>query len=182
MKQTDDRIVSVLRWYAAQAERTLAPLPRDKHKLHMLAGMFTEMAEFVDLFKKSLAYGKTYTVQQVEEEWADVMWYAVNYKPSDNELRYELILIYLSSTTMEVSNASIIKWITDDMLHSYRRVVKYNDIALFIAEWINLANFAGIDWEGALHRNIAKLKVRYPEKFDSGKAIDRNLDEEKKVL
>lgn len=185
MKQTNERIVEVLSWYEQQAERTLAPLPPDQHRLHILAGIFTEMAEFVDLFKKSLAYGKSYSVQQVEEEWADAMWYAVNLYPSEDygqRLNYEHILYHLADTAMEVSNTSIIRWVTDDMVEAYRRIVFGEGTSRFIAEWINLANFAGIDWEGALHRNIAKLKVRFPDKFNSGLAIDRNTDREKEVL
>jgi|SRR5882672_1437074 len=34
----------------------------------------------------------------------------------------------------------------------------------------------------AHERNIAKLKVRYGDKFDSHKALNRNLEEERKAL
>lgn len=37
-------------------------------------------------------------------------------------------------------------------------------------------------WNGDLEKNIAKLKVRYPEKFTKKDAINRNLDKERKVL
>lgn len=48
-----------------------------------------------------------------------------------------------------------------------------------------VANFCtqnDINLEGILQTNINKLRMRYPEKFSSEKAIDRNLGEERKVL
>ena len=41
---------------------------------------------------------------------------------------------------------------------------------------------AGYTMEEAMLRNIAKLRARYPEKFDEGRALERNLDTERKIL
>ena len=38
------------------------------------------------------------------------------------------------------------------------------------------------DWDEIRERNIAKLKARYPDKFDSDKAINRNTEIERKIL
>ena len=38
------------------------------------------------------------------------------------------------------------------------------------------------DFEDAMERNINKLTVRYPNKFTEEKALNRNLEEERKVL
>lgn len=46
----------------------------------------------------------------------------------------------------------------------------------------NLCRLMEIDFEKTLENNINKLKVRYPEKFNSEKAINRNLNEERKEL
>jgi NTP pyrophosphatase (non-canonical NTP hydrolase) len=40
----------------------------------------------------------------------------------------------------------------------------------------------GTDFEMEMTRNINKLRARYPEKFESHKAENRNLDEERKIL
>ena len=48
-----------------------------------------------------------------------------------------------------------------------------------------LANFCydhNIDLEQVMATNIAKLKARYPDKFTSDKAINRDLDTERKIL
>ncbi len=41
---------------------------------------------------------------------------------------------------------------------------------------------AGLTLEEAMERNVAKLKTRYPEKFEAAKAIERDLDAERRTL
>lgn len=45
-----------------------------------------------------------------------------------------------------------------------------------------LCEWLGCTHEELMERNIDKLKVRYPEKFTSDKAINRDLESERKVL
>lgn len=45
-----------------------------------------------------------------------------------------------------------------------------------------LARALGFTFEDAKARNIAKLKARYPEKFTEAEALNRNLEQERKVL
>jgi len=40
----------------------------------------------------------------------------------------------------------------------------------------------GVDFKDVMEKNIAKLEARYPEKFTSEKAINRDLDKERKIL
>lgn len=53
------------------------------------------------------------------------------------------------------------------------------DLMWYIA---NLCNLHGWDLREIMHTNISKLQARYPEKFDSDKAINRDLDKERKIL
>lgn len=46
----------------------------------------------------------------------------------------------------------------------------------------NLARMLNLDIEKLLENNIAKLTVRFPDKFTEEKALNRNLDSERKVL
>lgn len=45
-----------------------------------------------------------------------------------------------------------------------------------------LLDEAGADWDEVLHRNIAKLKARFPEKFTQEAANVRDLKTERKIL
>jgi hypothetical protein len=40
----------------------------------------------------------------------------------------------------------------------------------------------GGNWDDILNRNIEKLKARYPDKFDTERAITRDLDTERAIL
>lgn len=65
--------------YQKLAPRTLSYLSsQEENDLHMVLGMFTEVAEIADVFKKSLAYDKKIDWVNVKEEIGDVMWYIAN--------------------------------------------------------------------------------------------------------
>jgi len=53
------------------------------------------------------------------------------------------------------------------------------DLLWYIAEALNAL---GVTMETVMHQNIAKLKVRYPEKFSSDDALNRDLEQERKAL
>ncbi len=53
------------------------------------------------------------------------------------------------------------------------------DCFWYLSELCSINEF---DIEGILDRNIKKLRTRYPDKFTSDKAINRNLDAERAVL
>lgn len=40
----------------------------------------------------------------------------------------------------------------------------------------------GVGFEDTLHKIISKLKARYPDKFDSNRAINRDIDNERAIL
>jgi NTP pyrophosphatase (non-canonical NTP hydrolase) len=90
---------------------------------HAAMGMVTEAAEFLDVLKKHIYYGKTIDKVNLAEEIGDLCWYMA---------------------------------IACDELH------------------VNL--------EDIMETNIAKLKARYPNKFTSEDAINRNLETERKIL
>lgn len=53
------------------------------------------------------------------------------------------------------------------------------DLMWYISEFANHYNY---DLEEILETNISKLQKRFPEKFTSEDAINRNLDAERKIL
>jgi NTP pyrophosphatase (non-canonical NTP hydrolase) len=53
------------------------------------------------------------------------------------------------------------------------------DLCWYISEFCNINNF---DLRDILANNIKKLQTRYPEKFNADKAINRDLNAERKIL
>jgi hypothetical protein len=58
---------------------------------------------------------------------------------------------------------------------------KKNISSLMIKIYI-LSTYLNFDFYQSLTNNINKLMVRYPEKFDTDKAINRDLETERKRL
>lgn len=68
--------------YSELAKRTDAPMGDtypNLHAVHMVMGISTEAGELVDVYKKSLAYGKPIDVANEKEEIGDLMWYIANH-------------------------------------------------------------------------------------------------------
>lgn len=157
---------------------------------HIILGIISEYGEMADAYKKHLAYGKELDKVNVLEEWADALWYLVNYytliekevpTPDENylikyqnkveEIPADLIfysLLYLSFQESEMA-------LDGEMLSL--------DISLnrHFALGIQLG-FTKEELYKALENNINKLKVRYPEKFTEDLALNRNLEQERKEL
>ena len=91
--------------------------------LHASLGVVTESAEFADVIKKHVYYGKPLDKLHLKEELGDILYYCA---------------------------------IAADAL--------------------------GIDLDSAMEANTAKLRKRYPEGFESSKAITRDVVAEYKAM
>lgn len=176
--------------YQKLAKRTCPDLGSlEKNLLHMRLGIITEVGEVLDIFKKNLAYGKPIDKVNLGEECADVAWYLVNVASFEN--------IELNDTTLNTSIIGDIKSETGAELILYRLLSMLNNIHYnfkIIAEndkqvIINCLRVLksvcednNIDFQQCLYKNIEKLQIRYPDKFDADLALNRNLDAERKVL
>jgi len=58
-------------------------------------------------------------------------------------------------------------------------IEELGDIAWF---WAGACSILGINASDVLYKNIKKLESRYPEKFTEEKAINRDLESERKIL
>jgi len=169
--------------YINLASNTLVELPLEEHLLHMNLGFKTEKGEFLDVFKKHLAYGKEIDWVNVGEELADYCWYiagvfhAIGIKDEilDN-LEEELAKSkgrYDESTDAKRSSPVII---------AYNFAEKFKGDINDVIHISVYCEYADLDFWQILTNNIEKLKVRFPEKFNQDKALNRDLDSERKKL
>lgn len=179
--------IQTLAEYQQLASRTCPDLgTNQRNELHMWLGIVTEIGETLDIFKKFIAYNKSMDLINLGEELADQCWYAAN-----NSLRVAEPLIepdFLTEVTLlltpnEIGSIAATKeevacYLYTDFLdssqeHNCQRVF---DIAFTICDLYE------IDFWQALTNNIAKLQVRYPEKFTNEAALNRDLDAERVEL
>jgi len=178
--------------YFKECPRTLAPLDSyEMNVLHMTAGIITEIGELIDPFKKNLAYGEKVDIVNVGEEIADVMWYVCNnviLAEVEKEMIFPIEEPTLENCEKLFKMKSLLKDTPTEITLQLGVAIAVNDRnhftdpnnvfkALFIIAYVN-----GIDFYKQLDKNINKLKARYPDKFDSDKAINRNLEVERKTL
>lgn len=101
--------------------------------------------------------------------------------PSLNSLDIDMIHMILGIQTESAELADILKkniaygkpidWI------NYEEEI--GDLMWYI---INLCRMTGFNLEDILDKNIAKLRQRYPDKFTTNLALNRNLDAEREIL
>lgn len=161
--------------YQVLAKRTCISLGSlEKDLLHMRLGIFTEIGEILDIFKKELAYKKPIDVINLGEEIADVAWYLVNLatfkeqqiKNVTNFQKYFEGDDWLDCLTFTDINLQDEEYNIDDVLGLLEHI----------------SNVHNINFYECLYKNIEKLKVRYPDNFSEERALNRDVDKEKTVL
>lgn len=149
---------------------------------HMVLGMNTEIVELREAIRNKDSVN-------IQEELSDFLWYFCNYK------NFRGYSEYIYEEQELTSNYAIIYKLYDrvsQLQDLIKKFVAYNkeintEIELFLLNEIyqyilTIAYSYGVDIEDGLEKNIAKLKKRYPEKFDENLAINRDLETERKIL
>jgi NTP pyrophosphatase (non-canonical NTP hydrolase) len=173
--------ISSLEEYQKLASRTCADLKKNKiNNLHMKMGLITELAEAIDVYKKKIAYNKDIDYVNLQEELiGDVLWYAVNYCRINKITLPSLPESLLESQKPFYTDEQYVTHIIN-MVKLATKPKK--NISNIITRIYILSTYLNFDFYQSLTNNINKLMVRYPEKFDTDKAINRDLETERKRL
>ncbi len=154
--------------------------------LHMDLGIITEIGEFLDIFKKHLAYGKPIDYINVLEEASDQIWYLTNKLriefSGDNE---DYIKNQLETAQYRCDNLPELYLSIEDVCESYLEFSKYvkdNEYQENISFIYSVCKALGLNLFDGLQKNIDKLKIRFPNKFTQENALNRDLEAEYKVL
>lgn len=173
--------------YQIAASRTCVSLATTElDARHMKMGVMSEIGELIDAYKKELAYGKTIDLVNISEEWADVAWYLAN---EANRLNITLKEEPFTDTELYIFEKESEDIDIEDMLWDFGLNFKKSQHdnsreiqdGFIMWEWLGTHIFK-IDTNKALENNIAKLKARYPDKFEQSLALNRNLEAERKEL
>lgn len=148
--------------------------------IHMVLGIYSEVFE-----ELGYAVEKQDKIN-IAEELADTQWYAVNYcNIWDIQLPSEIII---DTTVDEVEYFVSFGKIADldKKLLAYGKEVNLQqriDCILNILYFTEcVAKHHSIDMDLARTNNIAKLKLRFPDKFTEENAINRDLEKEREIL
>ncbi len=172
--------------YQKQSKRTCPSLGSLKlDSAHMVLGMNSEIVEMQEALKMK-------DLVNLSEELADFSWYTANYC-TFRELDYSFIASYMTGTKTGLNSNGLVNALYKEVslfqdqvkkFIAYNKPMEDEQASLGIICWYirDLANRKGVDLQEAFNKNIAKLKERYPEGFTENQAINRNIENERKIL
>lgn len=175
--------------YQEDAFRTCASLGDLRLDLsHMVMGIISEQEEFLKAMVED-------DLVNAREEQCDIAWYVSNYCTLRNykfsevigedydifddelletwELEVPLFSVYSSKLSDYVKKFIAYGKPIDEKLE--KRALKAIIASLFLEE-------TSLNLEVDLQKNIDKLKLRYPDKFNTNDALNRNLKGEREIL
>jgi len=168
--------------YREEMLRTLSP-KGDLYE-HALYGLVTEAAEALDTLKKVKFYGQEFDKVHALEELGDIRWYVeLAYVAFDLETKDWRVL---DEHYSHYDYGASVRFIVYQSAHIMEECYEGNN-ALYALQSIldflnNAAECLGYTMEDVESANIAKLKKRYPEKWTEDKAMNRDLEAERKEL
>jgi len=181
----------------ASSEAIITPDQMEWDIIHAVIGINTEIGELSGAVIQD-------DMRNVREEIGDIFWYcAVLDYTSGIPMNVEIIResgIKDIRRHLSMFRAEHLAW-TVGPLHrratdlldavkkrlfygspSFKSDEFYNLVVLFTEELSELCSMFNINIGVVRKKNIHKLKIRYPQKFTSLDALNRDLDEEKKAL
>lgn len=181
--------------YQELAARTCPNLEGEGlNERHMNLGVITEIGEALDIFKKYMAYNKPMDLVNLGEELADISWYIVNKCRFENLLINDDFNIVLEDTkeviehkmfsVSDLPKETKAEAILTLILATYCAPVNtfFGSPIVQLGMLSHIASWYDLDFFQCLTNNIDKLKVRYPEKFTSEAAQNRDLEAERTEL
>lgn len=167
--------------YQEKASRTCPDLGSDVLNLsHMVLGMCSEVSELREAIWNEDSVN-------IGEELADINWYIANYERLRGRLveaNYENIDF---KPTLDILYNEISQ--LQDLVKKYMAYGKDIDVVYETALLGSIKNIVSsfykeynLDQSEFLKKNIAKLQARYPEKFTNEKALNRDVETERKIL
>lgn len=178
--------------YVLLAERTLGDKffcdKKQQKLLHAALGILTELPELYDAIRAGDRIN-------IGEEIADIYWYASIY---DRELESKFGKDHIKEVDRSNADYTGLVLVTSALLDVSRyfdRIKKLSfygkeidlelqlDFAQKVYTLMNeLTVLFDLDVETILANNINKLKLRYPDRFNTSDAIERNLEAEREAL
>lgn len=202
-------MITDIREYCKLAERTSSTAGKDFYARlrHACDGFTTEVGEMVDVLKRHEQYGKPIDYVNLIEELGDWAWYfaeAMNatgvyqlckdnirdfcdyfqyLQHTDNSVSYDLPMFRTATDRLTMGLSGIVNLFhnqTSDELNAKDRASKC--LGHMLEAWSMAVTALRADPADIFAKNITKLQARYPDKFTSECALNRDLNKERQVL
>lgn len=173
--------------YRKETLRTLPDLGSlCNNSLHMTVGMMTECVELAQAIHVENEDNIDWV--NIEEEVGDLFWYVSNYSNLHN-ITPEICHLNVNTDTSDFVNIILYAGYLLDIDKKWfaygkepDKTIINNDIDALYTLIVFWCTEYDIDIQNSMDINIQKLKARYPDKFDTEKAINRDLETERNIL
>ena len=156
--------------YQVDAKRTCPDLGEKLNLCHMVLGIGSEFEEYVNAIDEI----------NKSEECSDMCWYLANYCTFREISFYALFLESKYNEKSFVENVSLLQDFTKKYIAYGKEINSDKEYEVLKGLMYNIQHMYGdITILNSLENNIAKLRVRFPEKFDEKLALNRNLEAER---
>ena len=154
-------------------------LKENANIVHCMFGVQTELGEILDLYKKSFAYRKVFDKTNLLEEVCDTMWYiAGGCTITKLSLGNFLDPIDFNGDFIPKEDYPTL----DIMGGVYDLITNYQNHKITLEELLEKFVTSEEELFRGLTNNINKLIIRYPDKFSTESAINRDLGAERNQL
>jgi NTP pyrophosphatase (non-canonical NTP hydrolase) len=136
---------------------------------------FNDIGETLDFHKKYVFYGKgSFEEKEINAEED----FNHNFKMTEEEIRLLHTVLGIATEAQEMIDQIMNLW-KNKKLDKINLFEENGDIFWYQAVMADICNKS---FEDLMEKNISKLRARYGEKFSSEKAINRDLNLERKIL
>lgn len=151
--------------------------------IHAGMGIFTEVGEIIDQYKKSIFYKRELDLVNIKEEIGDVLWYialaydSLGRQMVEPEKKYgdPEILFLLGKLGSYAGKCMTIPAVYRDDALDFG--IDY-ELSMLLSMLNILANHIGTTLEDQAYNNVVKLAKRYPEGFTEFHANNRDTKNE----
>jgi NTP pyrophosphatase (non-canonical NTP hydrolase) len=177
--------------YQDLAMRTCSPTNKDT--IQAVLGLISECGEFATQIKNHRAQGHDLDTSNLIEEIGDELWYFAMYCETsgrslsnyitdpkvhfDQELALEGLILGWALTIGGLAKEELVGY--KDALADVRTMECIMGLVTILG---HICYMLGTDLESVMEKNINKLRVRYPEKFEPEQSLNRDTEAEQEVL
>lgn len=180
--------------YIQNALRTESKVPDiavdDRFAFQATMDAFIAAAELLDMYKKNIFYDKPFDTAKRMVTTNNLLHASTqlnqgHYLPIaksdilDIDSRILHAIVGIATESGELMEAMCDRLTVHRPLDTVNLAEEVGDLNWYEAILIDAL---GADWDDVRERNIAKLRARFPDKFDSDKAINRDLKAERDIL
>lgn len=167
--------------FLIEAQRT-SPINIDVKIEHCKAGVVTEFAEWIDVYKRNRFYLLPIDVFRYYRELGDMLWYiSEGYVWARIETNRKMIEPPPMGLSDDMAIGVGLKLLSD-LWNKKNQAATVQGLLSWIKGVLELEPLNMVPLETLLEATIAKLRVRYPEKWGQQACVERNEPAEREAF